>query len=217
VDASAAVNGACTDNAGNIGLGSQRFKYDNTRPAAAQVQITPGNHRVDLSWTLPKDADSVTVSRSQQGSSAAPVVVYSGGASSFLDKGLKNGAKYRYAVTDSDQAGNSTTNVIRAIPTASSLRPFVGTVVSSPPLLTWKKIKGARYYNVQLYFGRKKVLSTWPRTPSLQLKPRWHFRGKTRTLASGNYRWYVWPGFGPLSAHNYGNRIGRSSFRVVGS
>jgi hypothetical protein len=217
VDSTAAVNGACTDNAGNIGLGSQSFKFDNTRPAAAQVQVTPGNHRIDVSWTLPNDASEVTVARSQQGSSAAPVVVYSGTRSSFLDKGLTNGVKYRYAVTDIDQAGNSSTKVVPAVPTASSLRPFVGTVVSSPPLLTWKKIKRARYYNVQLWFGRKKVLSTWPRRPSLQMKQSWHFRGKTYTLASGHYRWYVWPGFGPLSAHDYGNRIGRSSFRVVGS
>jgi hypothetical protein len=185
------------------------------RPAAAQVQITPGNRRVDVSWVLPKDADSVTVSRSEQGSSAAPVVVYSGARSSFLDKGLKNGVKYRYAVTDMDQAGNQTTSVIRAIPTASSLRPFVGTVVSSPPLLTWKNVKRARYYNVQLFFGKKKVLSIWPRKPSLQLKGSWHFRGKTYTFKPGHYRWYVWPGFGPLAAHNYGNRLGRSSFRAV--
>jgi len=215
VDSSAAVNGACTDNAGNTGLGNQRFKYDNVRPAAPQVQLTPGNRRVDLSWTLPKDADEVTVSRSQQGSSAAPVVVYSGTADSFLDKRLSNGVKYRYAISDSDQAGNTSTNVVRAIPTASSLRPFVGSVVNSPPLLTWRKVKGARYYNVQMFFGKKKVLSIWPRKASLQLKPRWHFRGKTYNFGAGHYRWYVWPGFGPLSAHRYGHRLGRSSFRAT--
>lgn len=216
VDSAASVNGSCTDKAGNVGLGAQVFKYDDARPAAAKVQATPGKHRVDLSWTLPNDAASVTVSRSLQSGGAAPVVVYSGSAGSFLDRGLKNGVKYRYAVTDQDRAGNSTTTVIRAIPTGSSLRPFVGTVVNSPPLLSWKKIKGARYYNVQLFFGRKKVLSAWPRSAALQLKRRWHFHGKTYTLAPGHYRWYVWPGFGPPAADSYGKRIGRSSFRVVG-
>jgi hypothetical protein len=76
-------------------------------------------------------------------------------------------------------------------------------------------VKAARYYNVQVFFGKKKVLSIWPRTPSLQLKPRWHFRGKTYNFVPGHYRWYVWPGFGPLSAHRYGHRLGRSSFRAV--
>jgi hypothetical protein len=216
VDSTAGVNGACTDNAGNVGLGNQRFKYDDARPAPADVLATPGNHRVEVIWKLPSGASSVSVTRTEQGNSAAPVVVYSGTRTSVVDKGLKNGHKYRYTVTDMDDAGNTNVKAIRAIPTASSLRPFVGTPVSSPPLLTWKKIKGATYYNVQLFFGRKKVLSTWPRTPSLQVKGRWHFRGKTYTLVPGHYRWYVWPGFGPLSQHNYGNRIGRSSFRMTG-
>ena len=39
---------------------------------------TPGNHRVEVTWTLPSGASSVSVSRSEQGSSVAPVVVYSG-------------------------------------------------------------------------------------------------------------------------------------------
>ena len=216
VDSTASVNGACTDKAGNVGLGNQRFKYDDVRPAPADVLATPGNHRVEVTWKLPSGASSVSVTRSEQGTSAAPVVVYSGTRTSVVDKGLKNGHKYRYSVTDMDDAGNTNVKAIRAIPTASSLRPFVGTPVSSPPLLTWKKIKGANYYNVQLFFGRKKVLSTWPRTPSLQVKGSWHFRGKTYTLVPGHYRWYVWPGFGSLSQHNYGNRIGRSSFRVTG-
>ncbi|HEX6460023.1 MAG TPA: hypothetical protein VF032_13985 [Thermoleophilaceae bacterium] len=216
VDPTASVAGACTDNAGNAASGAQSFKYDDARPAAARVEVIPGNHSVDVSWTVPGDAAGVTVSRSPQSGGAPAAIVYSGSASSFLDTGLKNGVKYRYAVTDQDQAGNTTTTVIRAIPTGSSLRPFVGTVVGAPPLLTWKKIKGARYYNLQLFFGGKKVLSIWPRTAQVQLKPRWHFRGKTYALATGHYRWYVWPGFGPPSAHRYGKRIGRSSFRVTG-
>jgi hypothetical protein len=213
---SAGVAGTCTDNAGNTGIGGASFKYDSTRPAAADVQVTPGNHRVDVSWSVPSDATSVTLVRAQQGSSAAPKVVYSGTRSSFVDTHLQNGVKYSYTVADIDQAGNSTTKTVRAIPTASSLRPYVGSVVSSAPLLTWKKVKRARYYNVQLYLGRTKVMSKWPRTASLQLTPRWHYRGKTYTLIPGHYRWYVWPGYGPLSAHRYGNRIGRSSFRVTG-
>ncbi|HEX4735120.1 MAG TPA: hypothetical protein VH247_11940 [Thermoleophilaceae bacterium] len=213
-DRNASVGGLCTDGAGNSGGAKKSFAYDSTRPGPASIQVTPGNHRIDLSWSLPSDAASVIVVRAQQGSSAAPKVVYAGSRSSFLDKKLDNGAKYTYTVTDLDQAGNQTSTSVRAIPTASSLRPFVGSVVSSAPLLTWKTIKGARYYNVQLWLGKKKVLSTWPRTNSLQLKQSWHFRGKTLTLVPGHYRWYVWPGFGNLFAHRYGNRIGRSSFRV---
>ncbi|HEY1594003.1 MAG TPA: hypothetical protein VGF74_01305, partial [Thermoleophilaceae bacterium] len=212
----AVVGGECRDNAGNVGFGGTVFKYDASRPSPADVQVTPGNRRVDVSWTLPSDATSVTLVRALQGSSAAPKVVYAGTHNSFVDTHLQNGAKYSYTVADIDQAGNSTTKTVRAIPTASSLRPFVGSVVGAPPLLTWKKVKRARYYNVQLYLGRTKVMSKWPHTASLQIPPTWHYRGKTYTLTPGHYRWYVWPGFGSVSAHRYGDRIGRSSFRVTG-
>jgi hypothetical protein len=154
------------------------------------------------------------VVRAVKGSSAAPKLVYSGARRSLVDKHLHNGTKYTYTVSDIDPAGNSTAKTVRAIPTGSSLRPYVGSVVSSPPLLTWKKVKRASYYNVQLYLGRTKVLSTWPRKPSLQLPQTWHYRGKSYTLVPGHYRWYVWPGFGLLSSHRYGDRLGRSSFRV---
>jgi hypothetical protein len=213
-DASASVFGSCTDNAGNSGLGGRSFKYDANRPSASDVLVTPGNHRVDLAWTLPGDATSVAVVRAVKGSSAAPKLVYSGARRSLVDKHLHNGTKYTYTVSDIDPAGNSTAKTVRAIPTGSSLRPYVGSVVSSPPLLTWKKVKRASYYNVQLYLGRTKVLSTWPRKPSLQLPQTWHYRGKSYTLVPGHYRWYVWPGFGLLSSHRYGDRLGRSSFRV---
>lgn len=213
--ANAVVSGACTDVAGNVGVGTFVFPYDNVRPAAAQVQVTPGNRRVRLTWSLPPDARIATVTRSEQGTTASPTLVYAGARTTIADKGLKNGTKYRYTITDTDLAGNSSSSVVRAIPTASSLRPYVGAVVSGPPRLTWKTVKGARYYNVQLFFGNKKVLSTWPRKPSLQLKPSWHFRSQTYNFVPGHYRWYVWPGFGPLSAHHYGHRLGRSSFRAV--
>jgi hypothetical protein len=211
---SASVLGSCIDNAGNSGIGGRSFQYDANRPSASDVLVTPGNHRVELTWTLPSDATSVVVVRAVKGSSAAPKLVYSGSRRSLVDKHLHNGTKYSYTVSDIDPAGNSTAKTVRAIPTGSSLRPYVGSVVSSPPLLTWKKVKRASYYNVQLYLGRTKVLSTWPRKPSLQLPQTWHYRGQSYTLAAGHYRWYVWPGFGRLSSHRYGDRIGRSSFRV---
>jgi hypothetical protein len=212
----ASVAGTCADVAGNAGQGSQSFKYDATRPASADVQATPGNQRVKLTWTVPSDARRVSISRSEEAKSAASKRVYSGSGNSFTDKGLHNGSKYRYSVKDIDPAGNSSVKVIRAIPTTSTLRPYAGAVVSSPPLLTWKRVRGASYYNLQLYLGSKKLLSTWPRTASLQLKQSWHFGGKAYALAPGHYRWYVWPGFGSLSAHNYGSLIGRSSFRMAG-
>jgi len=56
------------------------------------------------------------------------------------------------------------------VPDGSSLRPFIDTEVSVPPRLSWAKVRKARYYNLQLFKGRKKILSTWPKRASLKLK-----------------------------------------------
>ena len=59
---------------------------------------------------------------------------------------------------------------------------------------------------MQLWLRGRKVLSTWPSTPALQLP---HLR-------PGAYTWLVWPGLGPRSQHRYGPLIGRSTFVVKG-
>jgi hypothetical protein len=212
---SARVTGTCHDLAGNTGKVGFPILYDDTRPAAPVLHVAPGSHRVDVSWSVPDDAREVSVTRTPQGSDAPPKQIYSGSGSSVLDMGLRNGRKYRYTVVDSDEAGNTRSNAIAAVPTASSLRPFPGTAVGGAPLLTWKRVRHAGYYNVQLYRGRTKVLSTWPTGPFLQLRRKWSFRGHSYRLGPGHYRWYVWPGFGPLSKHRYGKLLGRSSFRML--
>jgi hypothetical protein len=91
-----------------------------------------------------------------------------------------------------------------------------GTAVSAPPRLSWRTLKGATYYNVQLFRGKKKVLSAWPHGNHLQLKATWKYRGHRLGLKPGSYHWYVWPGLGGRTAQHYGRMIGRSSFRVSG-
>ena len=210
------VTGGCSDVAGNVSRATFAIKYDATRPPSPDVHVAPGNRRVDVSWNLPGDAATVTVSRSRQGDMSPPQVIYSGTGTSVLDTGLRNHTKYRYTVTDADLAGNTNSKSIAAVPTASSLRPFPGTAVNGPPVLSWKRVRGATYYNVQLYRGGTKVLSTWPRQRSLALPRHWRFRHRRYALAPGHYRWYVWPGFGAIKQAHYGKLLGRSSFRVMG-
>ena len=80
-----------------------------------------------------------------------------------------------------------------------------------PPRLTWAPIRGASYYNVQLVRGGT-ILSVWPRTTHLMLPRSWVFHGHRYRLHRGVYHWYVWPGFGRLTAARYGDLVGRSSF-----
>jgi hypothetical protein len=93
------------------------------------------------------------------------------------------------------------------------LAPARNAVLTTPPLLRWTPVKGATYYNVQLYRGHK-VLSAWPVIPSLQLTRVWRYGGTEQRLAPGRYTWYVWPGLGAFGAARYGPLIGHRTFIV---
>jgi hypothetical protein len=141
--------------------------------------------------------------------------------------GLTTG-EHRFEVRAIDAAGNVDATqalyvwtIKAATPTtpkttSALLAPRSGARVTRPPLLVWRKVAGAGYYNVQVYRGKLKVFSGWPTKARLRLRARWSFLGRKRSLAAGRYRWYVWPGYGRPSARNYGSLLGQSTFTVVG-
>jgi len=133
---------------------------------------------------------------------------------------------HRFEVRAVDAAGNvdsspavhrwTTATQRRTVKSASALfAPSSGARLTSPPLLRWRPVARATYYNVQLYRGRLKVWTTWPTGPRLQLRTRWTFLGRQQRLSPGSYRWYVWPGYGRASANRYGRLLGQSSFILV--
>jgi hypothetical protein len=208
------VTGGCRDNAGNASAGSFALNYDATPPAAPALRTRPGDHRVALAWSPSPGAEAEVVRLGRRG---RPTLLYRGPAAGYTDRGLRNGRRFRYVVTLIDQAGNRATDTASAVPTASALlKPASGARVRGAPVLVWKPVRRARYYNVQLVRRGTKILSTWPREARLPLRAAWRFDGSRRRLVHGRYCWYVWPGFGKLSAHRYGRMLGRSCFVVAG-
>jgi hypothetical protein len=106
---------------------------------------------------------------------------------------------------------------VPAVAAKPAIAPAAGAVlaVGRPPLLEWPRDARARYYNVQLFRGGRKILTVWPTVPRYQLKQRWTYRGKRRRLGPGRYRWVVWPGYGPRAKADYGRRIAASTFVVT--
>ncbi len=92
--------------------------------------------------------------------------------------------------------------------------PAAGEVVSKAPLLAWRGVPRATYYNVQLFRGGHQVLSVWPSRSRLQLHDQWTHHGRRMLLTPGRYVWFVWPGFGDPAGARYGRLVGRSTFRV---
>jgi hypothetical protein len=215
----AVMSGTCQDVAGNVGTGSFALSYDATPPAPPSVDAMPGNRKVRITWTTSPDSSYEVVRRSRQ---RAPVLIYQGTARAITDRSLRNGRRYRYVVTRIDHAGNRAAGQASTVPTASRLLlPYAGERIkltrndSSLPLLVWKRVGKARYYNVQVFRGGRKILSAWPERPRRRLERRWTYLGTDYTLTAGRYCWHVWPGYGKRSQRQYGKRLGTSCFRVI--
>lgn len=212
--APASVTGACTDNAGNVGTGLFSFRYDATAPGLSGLRIKPGKKLADITWKATADTVLAEVARAPGAKGAAETVVYRGAATSYRDIGLRPGRKYRYTVAVYDEAANRAGQTIEFVGRGALLSPAPNERVDSPPLLVWTAIRGATYYNVVLIRGRK-VFSAWPSEPRLQLTRTWVYRGRRQRLRPGLYRWYAWPGFGPLRRGRFGAVLGGSTFVVT--
>jgi hypothetical protein len=205
---------------------------DATPPAnVSNLAAKPGDRAVTLSWKLPgdKDLDHVTVYRSDPTSAQLGDPVYTGSATRFTNRGLVNDTQYRYVVVSYDGAGNRSVGLaILATPhIAKLISPVDGAKVRKPPVLKWRPVAEADYYNIQLFRGSgkvlagnsaaaaQKILSVWPRGTKFALKAKWKFQGRTYRLTKGTYRWFVWPGFGARAQNSYGPVLGVNTFTVT--
>jgi hypothetical protein len=227
--ADATITGGCTDQAGNHADGNPfQLKYDSTPPKITNVGVTSNDKFVSLTWNASSDATAISVTRAPGTSSADPSVVFTGPGGRYDDRAVSNRVKYTYTISAVDQAGNTASDSVTVIPAAPLYSPAQGAVVRTPPLLAWRPVSGATYYNVQLFYtGRRlagsssasvtgrKVLSAWPLKPRYRVKKSWKYAKKVRKLVPGHYTWIVFPGYGKRSAHKYGPILGHSDFMIV--
>jgi hypothetical protein len=214
--AGAAPTGSCRDRAGNVSAPvAFTLDYDATPPGLSAVTATTGPRRADIRYSASADTVRVTVVR--EGS--PPTTVADGPPATGLaaDEGLAPATTYTWEVTAIDAAGNATTQRVTA--TTPSAYVQAAATSSKPRVirLRWRKVRGATYYNVQVFRGNHKLLSAWPRQPHYRLSAQWHFRGRTQRLVAGRtYRWFAWAGFGRQSARRYGRLLAHGRFTVPG-
>jgi len=101
-------------------------------------------------------------------------------------------------------------------PRGALFSPAAGARLKSPPVLAWRPVRKARFYNVQLFRRGRKILTIWPQRSRLKLHTRWTYKGRVQRLRPGVYAWAVWPAFGTQAKPRYGRMIGLSTFRFVG-
>ena len=211
--ADAKVTGTCRDAAGNVSAAaSSTFKFDATPPSVPAVEVEASGSTVTLAWARASGAESYEVLRAPPGKQK-PAVVWRGTALSFTDRAVKDGIRYRYVVRALDRAGNPAGRSLVVTPLMPVYAPARGTVTRKPPTVRWAADTKARFYNVQVYRGKTKVLSLWPTQASLRLPRSWSFAGRRWKLERGAYRIFVWPAFGSPASPRYGKLLGQTSFR----
>jgi hypothetical protein len=215
------------DTAGNIGPPASigwtivAAAPDTTAPGeVGGVRRSIGYGRFKLVWSRPKDPDfdhvRVLIATARKGSKAVPrKVVYSGRGTQYTTKRFKNDVYHRYRILSYDHRGNRSRGVDVVVAPSALLRlPKAGAVVHAPPRLVWAGVAKAAFYNVQIYFSGRKVLSLWPNKAAVGLKKRWSYSGRTFRLKKGTYSWFVWPAFNSRQKALYGRLLGMSTFRV---
>ena len=194
------INGSCTDNAGKVATTSASIEYDATPPTitgatASRKPDSNGYYTHPVTFQF-NGVDGIS------GIASCDAVTYSGPASGNVVGGCHDNAG-NYAAIPVPVKYRAATPVASVARAGSSLR------------LSWKAVAHASYYNVQIYRGKTKVLSTWPAHTSLLLKRSWSFAGHRFKLKPGSYHWYVWPGFGSRTAARYGRRMVAATFKVT--
>jgi hypothetical protein len=137
--------------------------------------------------------------------SKGSTTVFDGTAGKFSDSTIRDGAEYAYTVQSFDEAGNASNVVsVNGLPKVLTLQKTPFAPLAAPnPILRWRRVRGATYYNVQLYRGSKRIYAAWPRMPQVGLSASWKWSGHRFRLAPGRYHWYVWAGFGHRASARY--------------
>ena len=188
---------------------------DTKAPAAiTKLKAKVSGHKVTLTWANPGDKDfdhvEITAGARKPAALKASKRVYSG-------KGTKTGITLApgqsrwFVVVAYDAVGNASppASVHVSIAPASLFGPAPRAKVHGKVRLSWPVAKGARYYNVQLYAGKKRIFVSWPNGRGLQV-PRAKLKRGTK------YTWYVWPGLGAKAKARYGKLLGKSTFTFAG-
>ncbi|MFC5405543.1 DUF4832 domain-containing protein [Cohnella soli] len=121
--------------------------------APSNLQASPGNAQISLTWNDPGGATSFTVLRSTTSGSGYAQIASGLTATSYTETGLTNGTTYYYVVRAVNSAGasgnsNQASATPASIPVPSAPASLTATAGSSQVSLSWPASSGATSYTV---------------------------------------------------------------------
>lgn len=187
-------------------------------PEVAGLRTQATYRKIVVSWKQPTYVGYDHIAIWEVIDDGTPFKIYTGKDTSITVNDVDNSRDYLFHVVTVDATNHlSLGNNVEVDPSTLLTAPEEGETVEAPPRLVWQAVPGAKFYNVQLYQNGVKLLSSWPRTRYLKLRPNWRFANHRRALRPGRFHWYVWPAFGTRAAPQYGSQLGASDFIVPGN
>ena len=161
----AVVSGNCQDVAGNVGTGSFALNYDATPPAPRPSM--PCRAIARSRWRGRPHPIRPLRSSASHGTGLLSSSIRGPETSSPIARSATAAPLCRHAGRPGRQPGcSSGQHRPDRVAAAAALRGQQIKLTSddtSLPLLVWKRVGKARYYNVQMFRGGRKVLSAWPK------------------------------------------------------
>jgi hypothetical protein len=130
------------------------------------------------------------------------------------DRGYVGAALRTQPARDSRRSQETSRTIGRVAPTKHPVGALAAAGLRERPILRWKTVGGATYYDLVLWRHGTRVLDLWPTPPRAALPWNWRYRGVRHRLRAGSYRWFVYPGFGTKSSRRYGALAGRGVLAV---
>jgi hypothetical protein len=206
-----------TNSIGNISEATFKWVVDTTPPAQVrQLRSSFGDGWVRLSWRNPTDVDyrHVSIWRRKVGALSWSFMATRKERTSFRDGTVQNDKRYIYALRSVDRARNASSRATIEGRASRILKPAFDSLHDARPLIDWTSVRNAGYFNLQLWREGRKILSIWPMRSAHRLPANWRYNGRWYSLRTDRYSVYVWAGFGPKSAADYGPLLGWTEFRM---
>ena len=141
------------EHTGGYSLSHMTFVDAATPPAAPiRLKSKPGNRQVSLTWVPARGATSYNLFRSASAGGGSAIVAAGLTSTSYIDKGLRNGVDYYFAVAATSASGVSArSSKVRATPVDGVPEPPTGltaTPGNAQAALSWSASSGAASYSV---------------------------------------------------------------------